>query len=642
MTSLSVKDICFSIGIRDILKDISFSVEVGDRLAVVGVNGAGKSTLLKIISGEYEADSGSVHIPSGYSVGMMRQDMDFNIIPPEFEGSPVDETLLGQMYAAFVPLIRMEKEMNDLETAIIAAGDGNDAAVLGDRLARLSTRFSDEGGLQYKSRARSFLLRLGFPEETHKSSVRSLSGGERTRLTLARLLAGEPDILMLDEPTNHLDTDTLVWLEGHLSAYKKTLILVSHDRYFLDRVTNKTLDIEHTKCHLYRGSYTEFAEKKKALRAAEEKKYMLQQREIARLEAFIENQRRWNRERNIIAAESRQKAIDRMEKVDRPADAPKSVHFSFTSASDSGNDVLFAKNLRMGFGDRILFDDLSFDVKRGDRLFIIGPNGCGKSTLIRILMERLYPISGKLEYGYNVETGYYDQENQNLSPDNTVLEELWNAYPASTQTELRSVLAAFLFRGDDIEKKVSVLSGGERARLTLAKLILSRMNLLILDEPTNHLDITSREALEEALSEFEGTVIAVSHDRYFIRRLATRILAFDDHGNITDFKGGFDDYLAYLERLKAGEAPAVAVEDTPSSGRDAYLERKREAADLRRLEKRRKEVAAEIEKLEARLIELTDALSDAGADYMLAAQLEDERITVEDRLMQLYEEEENL
>ena len=639
MISLSAKDICFSIGTRDILKNISFSIEAGDRLAIVGVNGAGKSTLMRIIAGIYEQDSGTITTPNGTRIGFMQQDMDVNIIEPEFDGSPVDETVLGQMYAANPDLIRAEHEIALLEHVCSEGGDA--AADAGIRLARLSAKFAENGGLSYRSRCKSFLSKLGFGEEFHNIPVSSLSGGERTRLALARLLAGEPDILMLDEPTNHLDFDTLVWLEGHLSSYKKTLIVVSHDRYFLDRVTNKTLDIEHGECHLYRGSYSVFAEKKKELRAAEEKKYALQQKEIARLEAFIENQRKWNRERNIIAAESRQKAIDRMEKVERPKDDPRGIKFSFTASSESGNDVLAVKSLAMGFGGRTLFEDVSFEVKKGDRLFILGPNGCGKSTLIKILMERLLPTAGNIEYGYNVEVGYYDQENQNLSPENTVLDELWNAYPASTQTELRSVLAAFMFRGDDIEKTVSVLSGGERARLTLAKLIFSRMNLLILDEPTNHLDISSREALENALTEFGGTVIAVSHDRYFISKLATRIAAFDGSG-IIDFHGTYEEYLAYLERRKSDpEAPQI-VEQAPSAGKEAYLERKKEAAEIRRIEKRRREVAAEIEKTEARLLELTDELDRAGSDYLLAAKLEDERIAAEDILMNLYEEEETL
>lgn len=639
MTSLSAKNVCFSIGERDILRNISFSIEVGDRLAVVGVNGAGKSTLMKIIAGEYAADSGELFTSGNASIGFMKQDMDFNIIAPTYEESPVNDTVLGQMYAAFPSLLRLEKEIAELEEITLAGGES--AAVAGERLAKVSYVYAENGGLQYKSRCRSILMRLGFPESFYSTSISSLSGGERTRLTLARLLAGEPDILMLDEPTNHLDADTLVWLEGHLSAYKKTLILVSHDRYFLDKVTNKTLDLECGEGHLYKGGYSVFVEKKKELRAAAEKKYNLQQKEIARLEAFIENQRRWNRERNIIAAESRMKAIDRMEKAEKPKAAPREISFSFSASAESGNDVLSVKRIKMGFGERVLFDDLSFEVKKGDRLFILGPNGCGKSTLIKILMEKLFPLSGRIEYGYNVDVGYYDQENQNLTATKTVLDELWDTYPSSTQTELRSVLAAFNFRGDDIEKKVAVLSGGERARLTLAKLILSQMNLLILDEPTNHLDIASREALEEALSSFDGTVISVSHDRYFTKKLATRLLVFDSSGNVTDFRGTYNDYIVSLEsRAAQNQTSEYVPQQSQSSGKDAYLERKKEAAELRRLEKRKRDVAAEIELLEARLVELTDELSVTGSDYMRAAELEDERITVEDRLMQLYEEEE--
>ncbi len=631
MTVLSADNICFSIGMRDILKNISFSVENNDKVGLIGVNGAGKSTLLRLISGEYTPDSGSIRLSNGAVVGFMEQDMELSVISPEFAGSPVNTTVLGQMYAAFPELIRMERDMELLEEAA-KKGDAD----AGLRLARVSERFSEDGGLTYRARCKSFLVRLGFDESYHGMDVRDLSGGQRTRLTLARLLASEPDVLMLDEPTNHLDADTLEWLEGHLAVYRKALIVVSHDRFFLDRVTNKTIEIEYGECRTFKGGYTEFAAKKKALREAEEKKYMLQQREIARLEAFIENQRKWNRERNIIAAESRQKAIDRMEKIEKPKDAPKSIRFNFTQSSESGNDVLAVRGLSMGFGERSLFENISFEVKKGERVFILGPNGCGKSTLIKLLMDKLTPRDGHIDYGYNVDIGYYDQENQNLTPENTVLYELWDAYPAVTQTELRGVLAAFMFRGDDIEKTVSVLSGGERARLTLAKLILSQMNLLILDEPTNHLDIPSREALEDALNSFEGTVISVSHDRYFISKLATRIIAFDGRGGIVDYRGTYQDYV---EHLRAPEEVKV-TETKESAGRDAYLERKREAADKRRQEKHVRDVYAEIEKLEHRLIEVTDALADSGSDYMAAAELEDERITIEDRLMQLYEEEE--
>ena len=631
MIALSVNNLSFRVGVREILSGVTFSVEEGDRLAIVGVNGSGKTTLLRLITGEETPESGDIFIGREKSVGMLRQDDPFQ----QLQG---DDTVRGQMYAAFPELLRDEARLAAL-TAELNAAEGERLLTLSAEYERLNSRFIDAGGLHYKSRCESFLKRLGFPSDTWERSVSTLSGGQRTRLALARLLYRAPDILILDEPTNHLDLDTMTWLESHLSAYKKTLLLVSHDRYFLDRVTDKTLDIEHHKAKLYKCAYTEYRKQKEADRAALEKQYMLQQREIARLEAFIEQQRRWNRERNIIAAESREKAIARMDKIERPEDAPKGLQFAFSEAARSGNDVLAVRGLSMGFGETDLFSELSFEVKRQDRLFIVGPNGCGKSTLLKVLLGKLQKRGGFIDFGYNVKVGYYDQENQNLSPEKTVLDELWDAYPGMNRRELFSVLAVFLFRGEDVEKTVSVLSGGERARLTLAKLILSQVNLLVLDEPTNHLDIASREALENALAAFDGTVIAVSHDRYFMQRLATRILSLE--APVYDFKGGYDDYLSFLARRnapEAEEAPAPAVR----SGKEAYLKKKEEQAALRKREARRKKVGEEIARLERELADITDRLyGEDASDYVKAAALEDRRIYVEDQLMQLYEEEES-
>ena len=639
MISISTSNLCYRIGVREILSGVTFSLEDGDRLAIVGVNGCGKSTLMRLITGEYTPDEGAVYIAKDKTVGMLEQDDAFHVLRGA-DGSPVSETVLGQMYAAFPELCAMEARLAQIEAALPHAS-GDELSRLSAEFASLNARFAADGGLHYKSRCRSFLVRLGFGEEFHDMPIEKLSGGQRTRLALARLLSREPDILLLDEPTNHLDTDTMVWLESHLASYKKTLLLVSHDRYFLDRVTNKTLDIEHHHAKLYRAPYTEYLKLKEADRAAQEKKYQLQQKEIARQEAYIAQQRAWNRERNIIAAESREKALARMERVERPADAPKAIRFTFTESGESGNDVLSVRRLAKSFPNKPLFSDLSFEVKKRDRLFVLGPNGCGKSTLIKLLLGKLPPDAGRIEFGYNVTVGYYDQENQNLTPSNTVLEELWSAYPTLTQTEIRNTLALFLFRGDDIEKTVSVLSGGERARLTLAKLILSRMNFLILDEPTNHLDIQSREALEAALEGFDGTILAVSHDRYFTSKLATRILALSPEGS-TDFRGSYEDYLADRAR-RTGAAPALAEEERSAAGREQYLARKQEAARLRQREKRKATIGRDIDALEKRLAEIQDELfGPAASDYKRAAELEDERITTEDRLMQLYEEEEEL
>lgn len=637
MAILSVYGINFSVGVKQILTDVTFSAEAGDRVGIVGTNGCGKSTLLRIITGEYTADSGSVTVPKECSIGMMRQDDDFLISDEGADGS-----VLGQMYAAFPKLLRWEKRLAELEEELKIA-EGDELIRLTNEFTSVNSSFIEGGGLQYKSRTKSILAALGFSEDYHSLPADSLSGGQRTRLALARLLLREPDILILDEPTNHLDEDTMEWLENRLASYKGTLLTVSHDRYFLDRVTNKTLDMEHGRAKLYRCAYTEYTAKRDADREAEMKKYELQQKEIARLEAFIENQRKWNRERNIIAAESRMKAIDRMEKVDRPMDDPRAIRFTFSEGRESGNDVLSVRSLAMEFGEKKLFQGLSFEVKKRERIFIAGPNGCGKSTLLKLLLGKLMPTGGVIEWGYNVNQGYYDQENQNLDPDSTVLDELWNAYPGISQKELRGALALFCFRGDDIEKTVSVLSGGERSRLTMAKLMLSEMNVLILDEPTNHLDIRSREALEDALLAYDGTLIAVSHDRYFMKKLATRVIMLGDNGCVNCI-GGYEDYREKKDGAAAnGEQPESAASLEVSDAKEAYLRRKQDAAELRKKRARLRAVHSEIEKLEVTLADITDELfGPAATDYIKAAELADEKTVTEDRLMQLYEEEEAL
>ncbi len=645
MISISTRALAYRIGTRDILTDVTFSLEEGDRLGIVGVNGSGKSTLLRMLCGEYTPDEGEVYIAKDKVIGMLHQDDAFNILSLDSANTIVDETVLGQIYAIFPDLCRMELRLADLQRQLdeTPSDDTVTLSRLSAEYESVNTRYIDNGGLHYKSRCRSILKDLGLGEETFDMPVARCSGGQRTRLALARLLSREPDILILDEPTNHLDTETMEWLESHLASYnpKKTILLVSHDRLFLDRVTTKTLDIEHTVGKLYKCGYSQYVIEKEAYRREWEKKYEIQQKEIARLEAYIEQQRRWNRERNIIAAESREKAIARMEKIDKPKDLPKSIRFALSSSGESGNDVAYAKNLTMGFGSNILFRNLNFLVKKRDRLFISGPNGCGKSTLIKLLLGQLEAISGEIEFGYNVTVGYYDQENQNLDENNTVLDELWNAYPNLTQTEIRNTLALFLFRGDDIEKEVAVLSGGERARLTLAKLILSKMNLLILDEPTNHLDIESREALENALLSFDGTIIAVSHDRYFTKRLATRFVDLSENGR--DFRGTYDEYLLYKQNRAAEVETFAKYEPAESTQKEEYIERKKKGAEIRRIEKRKAEVAREIKKLEQQLIDIDDELfGDAASDYIRAAELTDLKTTTEDRLMQLYAEEEEL
>lgn len=641
MTVLTVSGVSLNFGVDDLFSDITFSVEEGDRVGVVGVNGSGKSSLCRIIAGEYEPSRGSVFFARDKRVGFLEQDDAFRVAPWP-DGAAVPEgyaksSVLCQMFAAFPELLAAESRIAELEAAL-ADKDADHASQsyigMAAELASLHNFYAGNDGLVYRSRCRSMLEKLGFGPETHTLDVSSLSGGQRTRLALARLLSREPDILMLDEPTNHLDSDTMAWLEEHLRSYKKTVFVVSHDRYFLDRVTNRTLELEYGRARLWGGGYSRYVELKKADRDAQARRYREQQREIERLEAIIEQQKKWS---HYVTAFAKQKQLDRIERVEAPRSDPRSIRFGFTGSGESGNDVLYLRDVGMAFDSHRLFSDLTTTVKKRERLFIAGRNGCGKSTLVRILLGRLAPTEGIVEFGYNVTVGYYDQENQNLSPDKTVLDELWDAYPKLTMTEVRSALALFLFRGDDIEKPVSVLSGGERARLTLCKLILSKMNLLILDEPTNHLDIGSREALEDALADFDGTVIAVSHDRYFASKLATRVIELDPAG-VREYKDGYAEYLAAKEAERAEAAAAAA--DAPSDSRAAYLASKQEASSKRREEARRRRNAEETAALERELAAVDEELyGSAATDYVRAAELTERKAQIEDRLLELYAEE---
>ena len=625
MIAISLSDVTLEFGTDVILDRVSFSLNEGDKLGIVGVNGAGKTTLFKIITGEYTPTDGSVFISKDKSVGLLEQNT----------GLEGDDTVLDAMLASFSDLIADEKRLDELQKKL----DTGDPEII-SQYTSLADRFKRAGGYEFRSRCKGILKNLGFDERFHDLRISSLSGGQKTRLALARQLITSPDILMLDEPTNHLDIETLAWLEDFLSTYRGTLLVISHDRYFLDRVTNRTLEIENRHATLYNGNYTRYVELKAENREIRERQYKNQQKEIARIEAYIEQQRRWNRERNIIAAESRQKALDKMVRIERPEELPDKIRLAFTKSGESGNDVLTARGLSKSFPDKPLFSDVSFLLKKHDRMFISGPNGCGKSTLIKIIADKQLPDAGELEFGYNVTVGYYDQENQNLDPENTVLDELWNCHENLTQTEIRSALALFLFKGDDIEKKVSVLSGGEKARLTLCKLILQKMNLLILDEPTNHLDINSREALEGALQNFDGTIIAVSHDRYFISKLATRILDLGVKPAL-DYMGTYDEYARY-RAINKQKTTETAANEVITDAKEQYLRNKEQAAEQRRRQTRVRKNAEETAKLEKELEKVIAEQSDESkqSDYMHMNELYERQTAIEARLMELYEEAE--
>lgn len=627
MISVNCENLSLSFGAETVLENVSFALNEGDKLGIIGVNGAGKSSLFAMITGKYQPTSGEVFISKGKTVGILEQNIEYDS----------SRTILDEAINTFSDLLETEKELENLRMISEQTGSEADAK----RYADCQESFTSGGGYEFRGRCRGILKKLSLPEALWDKPVSSLSGGQKTRLSLACLLLRDPDIILLDEPTNHLDTDALFWLESYLKASRKTILVISHDRYFLDSVVNRILEIENKKSRIWNGNYTGYVNQKAIDREIQERHYVNQQREIKRIEAYIGQQRRWNRERNIIAAESRQKLLDKMERVERPEALPDRIRMTFDSSGESGNDVMSVRGLAKSYPGKALFDSVSFEVKKHDRLFICGKNGCGKSTLIKILAGRIPPDSGFASLGYNVKIGYYDQENQDLHPNNTVIDELWNAYPTMTETTVRNALALFLFRGDDISKKVSVLSGGEKARLTLARLMLSKMNLLILDEPTNHLDINSREVLENALSGFDGTIIAVSHDRYFINKLATRILDFgaESEHHLFAFEGGYGEYLDYRRRYLTSPEEEAKKETVVTASKEQYLNAKREQAEIRKSERRLKNLKDGIAATESRISEIGEKMTVCDPyDHVKLAGLEKEQTELEDRLLSMYEE----
>lgn len=627
MIALGCNNISLSFGSAKILEGVSFSIKDNDKVGVVGVNGAGKSTLFKIITETYKPDTGELYISKNFKPGYLEQN----------SGLDSDNSILNEVLLAYSHLIEMEARIKDLEKSISIEKSEDTLNSYMREYSRLTEDFSRMGGYEYNSRVKGILKGLGFKEDEFELNIKYLSGGQKTRLALAKLLLAEPDILLLDEPTNHLDINAIEWLEDFLINYKKCLMVISHDRFFLDKVTDKTLEIENCECKLYNGNYSKYLEQKAVDREIQQKHYDLQQKEIARMQAFIEQQKRWNREKNIIAAESRQKAIDRMEKIDRPKDLPDKVRIKFRGSVISGNDVLFVENLSKEYPGKPLFKDLSFNVRKNERIFILGPNGCGKSTLLKILAGRLNETAGSFEYGHNVRMGYYDQEQENLSPENTILDEVWNSNEKLTQTEVRNALSALLFKGEDVLKPVSVLSGGEKSRVSLLKLMLSGSNLLMLDEPTNHLDINSREALENSLSNFEGTLIIVSHDRYFINKLASRVIEIGKT-SCTDFSGNYTDFQKYRQRLVVCDE-SITNDVKVTSSKLEHITSKEEKARKRKLEKQLAQTESEITTIEARLLEIEDQmkLQEIQSDHVKLMELSNEQERLNQRLIALYE-----
>ena len=634
MIVLSATDICKSYGTDVILENISFHVNGGDRIGIVGANGAGKTTLLDILSGRSRADSGNYFISGDLSVGYLKQNDSFE----------EDRTLMEEVHEIYGGYERQEQELASLSGAIAdlaAAGktDTDEYQGLMRRYGDLQDRFDRDGGYSWKSEMRGILHSMAFGENYYDKPIRSLSGGERTRLALACLLLRKPDLLMLDEPPNHLDIGMLKWLEQFLRNYRGTVIMVSHDRYFLDQLCTGIFEVEHHHLKTYRGNYTEFARQKQEQREADLRAYNKQQTEIQRQEEMIRRFKQHGTEHLAKRAASREKRLAQMERVDRPEAEVGSMKIHFHQNFQSGKDVLFAEGIGERFrtedGVRRLFENVDFDIKQGDRICIVGPNGIGKTTLLRIMIGELAPTEGYLKVGHNVEFGYYDQRQQQLDPSKTVLEEVHDSFRLYKDGEVRGILGRFLFRGDQVFTQVGALSGGEKARLALLKLMLSGTNVLVLDEPTNHLDIDSKEIFEDALLEYPGTVIAVSHDRYFLNRVATKIFELGPEG-ITRFEGGYDYYEEKRQEIGSGKQYIGEIESAvgaaerqreqaaggretadPENGSGSVLSaeeerqrKKQQQAEERRVQRAREKLEAEIEKLEAEIAALQEKMCD--------------------------------
>lgn len=603
MPALSVRNLEVSFAERTLFSDVSFDVEKNDKVGFIGANGVGKTTLFKVLNGELEPSSGTVAFEKNTVVGYMEQHACSN---PQID-------VYHELLSVFSYLRETEREISFL-TEQIDKGRG-DLDELVERQTRLIEEFEAQGGLTYQSRTRAALLGLGFREQDFTMEVGALSGGQRSKLCLAKLLLSRSTLLLLDEPTNHLDIRSVGWLEDFLRDFSGAMMIISHDRYFLDRVTNKTVELEHQKTMCYKGGYSEFIKKKQAYNESLKNKYENDLKEIRRIEGIVEQQKRWGRERNFITAASRQKQADKIkEQLVAPENELEVMRMRFTPKCESGNDVLMCRELSKRFGEKLLFEHLNMHIRKGERVFILGENGCGKTTLFRILTGKAAQDEGEYEYGANVMPGYFDQMQQDLDLSKAALDEVWDAFPHLSQTQVRSALAAFLFKGDEVFKPLSQMSGGERARVSLLKLMLRGGNLLLLDEPTNHLDASSREELENTLLDYSGTMLIISHDRYFINKLANRVLVLRQDG----FKEYLGNYDYYIERVRA-EDEAQKQDGAKSSAKpkNAYFLEKQRQSEERKRRTRLKKAEEEIERLDGELEEVQAQLADpeTAGDY---------------------------
>ena len=597
---LSCNNISKSFGTDIIIKSCSFNIEDHEKAAIVGINGAGKSTLLKIITGEEPADTGIVTLAKDKTLGYLAQQQDL-----QSDRSIYDELLSVKQY-----ILDMESELRRIEAAMNSAS-GDELEALMNRYTNLNHEFEMNNGYAYKSEITGVLKGLGFTEEDFYLHVNTLSGGQKTRVSLGKLLLSKPDMIMLDEPTNHLDMESISWLENYLLNYNGAVLIVAHDRYFLDKIVSKIIEIDNGDCTVFPGNYTDYASKKAILRNMKLKEYLNQQRDIKHQEAVIAKLKQFNREKSIKRAESREKMLDKMEVVDKPVELNAKMNIQLEPSVVSGNDVLTVTDLTKSFDGNTLFNNINFDIKRGERVALIGNNGTGKTTILKLINGIIQPDSGSIYLGAKVAIGYYDQEHHVLDPDKTLFQEIQDAYPDLNNTQIRNTLAAFLFTDDDVFKYIRDLSGGERGRVSLAKLMLSNANLLILDEPTNHLDIVSKEILENALNSYTGTVLYVSHDRYFINATATRIIELTNQ-SIVNYIGNYDYYLEKRDILTTKTFPATTGSSSADTAvKDSKISWQQSREEQNRLKKRKNE----IKRTEERISVVEERLSAIDAEY---------------------------
>ncbi|MDO4170734.1 MAG: ABC-F type ribosomal protection protein [Lachnospiraceae bacterium] len=633
---LSCQNITKTFVDQTVLQDVSFHIEDFEKAAIVGINGAGKSTLLKIIMNELEADNGLVTLSKGKTIGYLAQHQE----------QVFHNTIYDEMLSVKQEIIDLDRKIRDLEDQMKGL-EGQELEAVLDSYTRANHRFEQLNGYAYKSEITGVLKGLGFTENEFGKQISTLSGGQKTRVALGKLLLSKPDIILLDEPTNHLDMNSIAWLETFLMNYHGAVLIVSHDRYFLDKVVTKIIEISNSHARTYRGNYSDYVTKRDQIRAIELKEYEKQQEEIRHQEAVITKLKQFNREKSIRRAESREKALDRIERMEKPVETDTNMKLVLEPSTLSGNDVLTVEDLSKSYKDHVLFEHLDFEIKRGEKVALIGENGTGKTTILKIINRHVAKDTGMIRLGSRVKIGYYDQEQQVLHDEKTIFQEISDAYPALTNTKIRNVLAAFLFRGEDVFKPIKSLSGGERGRVSLAKLMLSSANFLILDEPTNHLDIFSKEILEQALNRYTGTVFYVSHDRYFINKTATRILDLNQQ-QLDEYKGNYDYYLEKKEE-NAIQTTATPTATTTSTKEDSQV--KLDWKQQKEEQARRRKQANAIKKIEEKIAQLEEQSSKIDDDIALPEnasnsgklmELSAKKAAIDEELMELYEQWESL